>query len=79
MIYIYFAGTHRIYWSTCFKIIEGIAQGLHYLHARGVLHLDLKPDNVLFDSDMNPVIADFGLSRAMEKYAERTSNVMGTV
>lgn len=38
-------------------------QGLECLHKCGILHLDLKPDNILLQSD-TVKIADFGLSRA---------------
>ncbi|TVU41950.1 hypothetical protein EJB05_15512, partial [Eragrostis curvula] len=49
-------------WSSCFSIIQGITQGVHYLHEQWVLHLDLKPGNILLGPDMNPRIGDFGLA-----------------
>lgn len=39
-----------------------IATALHAGHEAGVLHLDLKPENVLVRADGNPVVTDFGLS-----------------
>lgn len=47
------------------RIIEGIAQGVHYLHEQHIVHLDLKPDNILLNSEMNPVITDFELSKVL--------------
>jgi serine/threonine protein kinase len=47
------------------QIIEGIAQGVHYIHEQHIVHLDLKPDNILLDSEMNPVITDFELSKVL--------------
>jgi len=41
-------------WSTLIRIIEGVAQGVHYLHEHRILHLDLKPANILLDCHMNP-------------------------
>ena len=40
-----------------------LASGLEFLHASGVKHRNLKPDNVLVDSAMNAKIAEFGLSK----------------
>jgi serine/threonine protein kinase len=50
----------KLDWSTIFKIILGIAQGLEYLHERCcIVHGDLKPTNILLDKDYNPKIANF--------------------
>jgi serine/threonine protein kinase len=46
-----------------FKIIEGICEGLRYLHQLEIIHLDLKPDNILLDEKMVPKIVDFGISK----------------
>jgi serine/threonine protein kinase len=40
-----------------------IASGMAYLHGRGILHRDLKSDNILLDDKRKPKIADFGLAR----------------
>ncbi|MED6138579.1 hypothetical protein PIB30_075571 [Stylosanthes scabra] len=57
-------------WSTLFQITIGIARGLEYLH-RGcntrILHLDIKPQNILLDEDFCPKIADFGLAKMCKK------------
>ena len=44
-----------------------IAHAIGYAHRLGVLHLDLKPANVLIDGDGVPHVADFGLARRMER------------
>ena len=71
-------------WSTRYKIIEGICYGLHYLHEEWqdtpIIHMDLKPANIMLDGNMVPKIADFGLSRLFGEDQTRTctSNCKGT-
>ncbi|XP_039155205.1 putative receptor protein kinase ZmPK1 [Eucalyptus grandis] len=53
-----------------FDIALGTAKGLAYLHEEcleWVLHCDVKPQNILLDSDYQPKVADFGLSKLMER------------
>ncbi|XP_077243457.1 cysteine-rich receptor-like protein kinase 10 isoform X2 [Tasmannia lanceolata] len=53
-------------WERRYKIIEGIARGLLYLHEDSqlkIIHRDLKASNILMDGDMNPKISDFGLAK----------------
>ena len=42
--------------------LEQIARALGYAHARGILHRDIKPDNILVDPQGSPRITDFGLA-----------------
>ena len=45
------------------EMFREIANGLLHAHGKGVLHCDLKPDNILLDQDRKPRLADFGQSR----------------
>ncbi len=54
---------------TFFRYMLGMVRGLEYLHDEGVLHRDLKPDNIFFDACGNVKIADLGLSKS-EKAVE---------
>ncbi|WVZ53558.1 hypothetical protein U9M48_004481 [Paspalum notatum var. saurae] len=58
-----------------YRIIKGVCEGLNYLHKNRIVHLDLKPANILIDDNMEPKIADFGLSRCFD---EGESMVMRT-
>ncbi|XP_044410357.1 uncharacterized protein [Triticum aestivum] len=54
-------------WETRYEIITGICKGLRYLHEeKSIIHLDLKPSNILLDDRMVPRIIDFGLARPSE-------------
>ncbi|TDL15429.1 kinase-like protein [Rickenella mellea] len=48
-----------------FDMVKGIASGLAYLHEKGVVHADLKCDNVLISPSGDPLLADFGISRTL--------------
>lgn len=49
--------------SLIFEIIRGILRALTYIHSKSILHCDLKSSNILFDSNWNIKLADFGLSK----------------
>ncbi|CAN1157750.1 Receptor-like serine/threonine-protein kinase At2g45590 [Linum perenne] len=53
-------------WSKRYSVMTDIARGLEYLHHfcnPPVIHGDVKPSNILLDSDFNAKIGDFGLAR----------------
>lgn len=52
-----------------------LCDAVHYAHQRGVIHRDLKPGNVLVDSDRQPHVLDFGIAKGI---GDATGEVAGT-
>ncbi|KAK4598780.1 hypothetical protein RGQ29_016008 [Quercus rubra] len=70
-------------WKIRVNIIEGIAQGLLYLHRYSrlkVIHRDLKASNILLDENMCAKISDFGLARIFKRdgLEANTNRIVGT-
>jgi len=45
------------------KIIYAVGQAVDYIHEKNILHLDIKPSNILMDQNNNPKLIDFGISK----------------
>ncbi|KAJ6885625.1 receptor-like protein kinase [Populus alba x Populus x berolinensis] len=70
-------------WGKRYKIIEGIARGILYLHQDSqlrIIHRDLKPSNILLDGNMNAKISDFGMAKLMktDQTHDAASRIAGT-
>ncbi|HEY4389233.1 MAG TPA: serine/threonine-protein kinase, partial [Ktedonobacteraceae bacterium] len=53
------AGT-RLPLSSVVSIVKQVASALHYLHERGIVHRDVKPENLLIQEDGQVMLSDFG-------------------
>ena len=62
------------------KIIAKLSRTVHYAHQHGILHRDIKPGNILLDTNGEPHLTDFGLARLVEAESTvtRTDEMMGT-
>ncbi|MBA0667227.1 hypothetical protein Goklo_000341 [Gossypium klotzschianum] len=66
-------------WQIRKKIILDIAKGLAYLHEdcnQKIVHLDIKPQNILLDEHFNAKVSDFGLSKLIGKDQSRVITTM---
>lgn len=64
------------------ELVRQLAEALAFAHARGVVHCDLKPDNILVDCDGQVTVTDFGLAvriNEMNERAQGPSWVPGTI
>lgn len=59
------------------NFIEQIASGLQYLHKRGIIHQDMKPDNILINSDGQYLIIDFGISTKIRNTLRQSNQAIG--
>jgi len=68
-------------WRVRYQIIKGICEGVCYLHQQPIVHMDLKPDNILLDDTMLPKITDFGISRRFRENQSKiiTENKVGSL
>jgi len=59
------------------KIIYKVGQALEYIHEKNILHLDIKPSNILMDKNDNPKLIDFGISKKYDlSNAQETSTTL---
>lgn len=64
-------------------IVEQLAFALGYVHSQNILHLDLKPSNILLDpidsgNNVRFVLTDFGIARIINPSANKSTNIVGT-
>lgn len=77
-----FTNEQRLRQSARIELFISVCEAVHHAHLRGVLHRDLKPQNILVDEDGRAVVIDFGVGRLLnDDEARRTQSGewLGTV
>jgi serine/threonine-protein kinase len=62
----------RIAEEKLIEIATHVTAGLAFAHKKGIVHRDIKPDNILLKSDGTAVISDFGIAKAVSGYVTAT-------
>ncbi|CAK8575553.1 unnamed protein product [Lathyrus sativus] len=74
-----FQNSNMLNWKVRFQITLGVARGLTYLHEKCrdcIIHCDVKPENILIDSEFCPKVADFGLAKLVGRDFSRVLTTM---
>jgi serine/threonine-protein kinase len=70
--------SERLPLERCIEILRGVAEALDYAHGKGVVHRDIKPQNILLDEDGRVYLADFGIAKILESSGGLTATGMIT-
>ena len=70
----------KLEYETALRIADEVAAALSYAHEKGIIHRDIKPQNIMLENGFKAKLADMGLAKPLEKLRESSSHdsVVGT-
>lgn len=76
----YLAQRGRVPLDDARRIFDHISAALHYAHAQGIIHRDIKASNIIFDSQFNAYLTDFGIAKLVHTNEQLTATgmILGT-
>src|SRR5262249_3713417 len=66
-------------WEAKLSIMEQVAEGLEYAHARKLVHRDIKPANLFLENSGRVKVLDFGMVRVAESELTKVNSSLGTL
>lgn len=65
-------------YALALDVVHAVGSALDYAHAKGLIHRDVKPANILFTEDSRVLLSDFGIVRLADDDSDLTRGVIGT-
>ena len=70
-LFSYIEKKNKIPYNDCINIFYKIIDAIDFMHSLGLIHCDIKPENILLDEKLNPKIIDFGTLTVRNSFREK--------
>ena len=80
-LYFYIKKKCKIPYDECINIFYKIADAIDFMHSLGLIHCDIKPENILLDKNLEPKLIDFGhltINKSFINNYKKSTNLIGS-